>query len=110
APKEHHLSSLEPSALVFISDLTSPIRSRYSVLQQLYGLSPTEARLAGALAQGLELREVAEFMSMAYETARFHLKRLMTKTGTRRQMDLIRLILSLPGQCDAAASLSRDVV
>jgi DNA-binding CsgD family transcriptional regulator len=83
---------------VFISDPALQIRSRYSVLQQLYGLSPTEARLASALVQGLELREIAGVLSMAYETARFHLKRLMIKTGTRRQMDLIRLILSLPGQ------------
>ena len=97
-PREHGLSSLEASALVFISDPALQIRSRYSVLQQLYGLSPTEARLASALVQGLELREIAGVLSMAYETARFHLKRLMIKTGTRRQMDLIRLILSLPGQ------------
>ena len=98
APKEHRLTFLEPSALVFISDPGSPIRSRGSILQQLYGLTPTEARLASELLHGLELRDAAERMSIAYETARFHLKRLMTKTGTRRQTDLIRLILSLPGQ------------
>jgi DNA-binding CsgD family transcriptional regulator len=98
APREHRLASPEPSALVFVSDLDLPIRSRTSILQQLYGLSPTEARVAGALVQGLELREIAELRSITYETARFHLKRLMIKTGTRRQRDLIRLVLSLPGQ------------
>jgi DNA-binding CsgD family transcriptional regulator len=35
---------------------------------------------------------------IALETARFHLKRVTAKTGTRLQTELMRLMLSLPGQ------------
>jgi DNA-binding CsgD family transcriptional regulator len=97
APKEHRLSFLEPSALVFIADPASPVRSRGAILQQLYGLTATEARLATLFLQGFDVREVAERLSVTYETARFHLKRVMEKTGARRQAELIRLICLLPG-------------
>jgi DNA-binding CsgD family transcriptional regulator len=37
-------------------------------------------------------------LGITLETARFHLKRVLTKTGARRQSELMRLMLSLPGQ------------
>jgi DNA-binding CsgD family transcriptional regulator len=36
-------------------------------------------------------------MTITFETARFNLKRVLAKTGTRRQAELMRLMLSLPG-------------
>jgi DNA-binding CsgD family transcriptional regulator len=41
---------------------------------------------------------VAAKAGITVETARFHLKRVMAKTGVRRQTELVRLMLSLPGQ------------
>ena len=58
---------------------------------------PYRVRLADLLLEGLEISEAAGQMSMAVETARSHLKRIMAKTGTRRQVELMRLMLSLPG-------------
>jgi len=66
-------------------------------MRQLYGLTPTEARLADLLMEGLEVREIAERAGTTLETARVHLKRVLSKTGARRQMELVRLMLSLPG-------------
>jgi DNA-binding CsgD family transcriptional regulator len=66
-------------------------------MKQLYGLTPTEARLADLLLEGLEVRDIANRLTMTLETARFHLKRVLAKTGTRRQTELMRLMLSLPG-------------
>jgi DNA-binding CsgD family transcriptional regulator/PAS domain-containing protein len=104
APREHRLSFFETSALVFIADPASEVGSRSQILQRLYGLTPTEARLASLLVEGLEVRAAAQRMSMSYETARFHLKRVMNKTGIGRQTELIRLVLSLPGQSDTEMS------
>jgi len=36
-------------------------------------------------------------MKITFETARFNLKRVLSKTGTCCQAELIRLMLSLPG-------------
>jgi DNA-binding CsgD family transcriptional regulator len=84
--------------LVFLSDPSSKPASRASVLRALYGLTPTESRLADLLLQGLEVREAADQLRTTLETTRFHLKRVLAKTGTHRQTELIRLMLSLPGQ------------
>jgi DNA-binding CsgD family transcriptional regulator len=86
-----------PCALVFIGDPSSPPKSRAPLMRQLYRLTPVEARLSDLLLQGLEVREVAEQLGTTLETARFHLKRVLAKTDTRRQTELMRLMLSLPG-------------
>lgn len=66
-------------------------------MRKMFGFTPVESRLAEHLMRGLELRECAEQMRVSFETARFHMKRLLAKTQTRKQADLIRLIVSLPG-------------
>ncbi len=63
-------------------------------LMQLYGLSPSEARLAAELAAGASLSEAAAALSLTIETARTYSKRIFDKTGARGQPDLIRLVLT----------------
>jgi DNA-binding CsgD family transcriptional regulator len=60
-------------------------------------LTPAEARIADLLAGGNEVGEVAARAGITLETARFHVKRVMAKTGVRRQTEMVRLMLSLPG-------------
>jgi DNA-binding CsgD family transcriptional regulator len=62
----------------------------------LYGMTPTECRGADLLLEGLDTRELVQRLSITLETARFHVKRVLTKTGARRQSELVRLMLSLP--------------
>ncbi len=85
-------------ALVQFSDPSAVPRSRGAILRTLYGLTPTESRMADLLLQGLETREVAEKMGTTIETTRINLKRILAKTETRRQPALMRLMLSLPGK------------
>ena len=89
-------TSAQLAALVFVSDPASRPQSRGTTLRALYALSPTEARVADSLLQGLAVREVANELGLTLETARFHTKRVLAKTGTRRQTELMRLMLSLP--------------
>lgn len=93
------------AALIFVSDPAQRPQSCSTLLRQLYGLSPTECRLADLLHEGLEVREAAGRLKTTLETARFHLKRVLAKTGTRRQTELMRLMLSLPGMRSSTASL-----
>lgn len=64
------------------------------VLQQLYGLTPTEAQLAAALAAGHSVLQFALARGSAEQTVRVHLKRVLDKTKTGRQADLVRVLLS----------------
>jgi DNA-binding CsgD family transcriptional regulator len=99
-PVPENLTStiVSPCALIFINDPSVTTRSRATMMKMLYSLSPVESRLADLLIQGLELREAANHLRVTIETARFHLKRVLAKTRTHRQANLIRLMLSLPGQ------------
>jgi DNA-binding CsgD family transcriptional regulator len=87
-----------PCALVFVTDPDASPKSRADCMRMLYGLTPTESRLADLLLEGLEVRGIADRLGITIETARFHLKRVLAKTGTRRQTELMRLMLSIPGQ------------
>lgn len=86
------------AALIFVSDPDAASPKRGATLRELFGLTPTETRVAELLAGGEPIRAVAETMKITLETARFHTKRVLNKTGVQRQADLVRLILSIPGE------------
>jgi DNA-binding CsgD family transcriptional regulator/PAS domain-containing protein len=96
AGREALFSFLRPAAIVFLSDPETSPETPAAVLRRLYGLTPREAALAAALATGLSLDEAADRLAMAKETARRHIKSVFKKTGTRRQAELVRLLLTLP--------------
>ena len=58
-----------------------------------YGLTPAEAKLAVQLANGGSLEEAAEYLGISIHTARTHLKAIFAKTGTRRQSELVAMLL-----------------
>ncbi len=98
APEQSGMAEQGPSALIFVIDSAALPRGRAALMCQLFSLTPTEARVADLLLQGLEMREAAERLRISLATARFHLKRVFAKTHTHRQAELMRLMLSLPGQ------------
>lgn len=63
-------------------------------VERLLGLSPTEARLAVAICEGMSLKCYARARGVAEGTARFQLKQVLAKTGATRQADLVRLVFS----------------
>lgn len=63
-------------------------------LRLRYNFSATEVRLAQSLSRGVPLREAADTAGLTYETARWYLKGMFQKTGTGRQADLVRLLLT----------------
>jgi DNA-binding CsgD family transcriptional regulator len=88
--------SAQLAALVFVKDPASRPQSRGATLRALYALNPSEVRVADMLLQGFEIREIATRLGLTLETTRFHTKRVLAKTGTSRQSELIKLMLSLP--------------
>ncbi len=60
-----------------------------------FNLTPAETKLAKALKDGSTLREAAELNKISYETARGHLRGIFGKSGIRRQIDLVRMLINL---------------
>lgn len=83
-----------PQAVIFISDPSRRPEMPNDVLSGLFGLTPTEAEVARALAHGRRTDEIASDLSISATTVAFHLRNLFEKTGTNRQVDLIALILA----------------
>lgn len=81
-------------AAVYLRGDRSSIADRHEQLVDLFGLTPAEARLAWALAQGLSIAEAADAHGLTTETARYYSKRIYAKTGARGQVDLVRNILT----------------
>ena len=64
-------------------------------LAALYDLTPTEARVALAITTGRNRSEAAADLGMTDNTAKSHLVRVFSKTGTHDQTALARLVNSL---------------
>lgn len=89
------LAPQRPAVVVSITDpefTPTPAKER---LTQLYGFTAREAEVALGIAQGTELREVADQLGLTQLSARQYLSRAMRKSGARRQHDLTRLLVSL---------------
>ncbi|OCC24447.1 hypothetical protein MB02_07685 [Croceicoccus estronivorus] len=85
---------LRRSAVVILRDPAQRSVLATPDLIQLFALSRAEARLAGLLADGLSLEEAAAALGVTRNTARSQLQAVFAKTGTKRQGDLVRLLLS----------------
>lgn len=85
-------------AAVCIADPDHPVELNQAALRDLYKLTPAEIGLASLLANGLTLDEAAEVLDVRRNTVRTHLRQLFGKTGTGRQAELVRLLLTGVGQ------------
>jgi DNA-binding CsgD family transcriptional regulator len=93
------LVSLDPQkgqqgqTVIFLCDTADRLSTDQEMLQQMYALTPTEARVASGMVRGQSLEEISEELGIEISTARSHLKRVFAKTDTHRQTDLVRLLM-----------------
>jgi DNA-binding CsgD family transcriptional regulator len=85
------------ASAVFITDpepnaarLTASIHA----FEQMYNLTPAEARLISLLAEGRSLQEISDERGVTINTTRTQLGRLFRKTQTSRQSELVQLALT----------------
>jgi DNA-binding CsgD family transcriptional regulator/PAS domain-containing protein len=83
-----------PSVIVYLSDLDQQRTAPERFVSLLLGLTPVEALLAMALANGLTLSEAAIQLNITENTVRTYSKKIYAKLGINRQAELVRLILS----------------
>ncbi len=84
----------EDGALLFFVDPGLDIHQLAEPVCKLFRLSRVETELACLLASGQTLAAAAESLHVKLGTARGYLKQVFVKTGSNRQVDLVRLIFS----------------
>lgn len=84
----------KPVAILYLSGDRSSQADRCEQLVDLFGLLPSEARLAWEIAQGIPIAEAAANLNLTVETARNYSKKIYAKMGARGQAELVRIILS----------------
>jgi DNA-binding CsgD family transcriptional regulator len=85
----------EPSAPFVLVVIVDPERDHppaAGMLRHLYGLTPAEARLAEELAGGFNTSESATRLGVSRHTVRTQTRAIFSKTGVRRQSQLVRLV------------------
>jgi DNA-binding CsgD family transcriptional regulator len=81
-------------SVAFIADPdTGPVTTT-EVLEQLYSHTHAEAELVRLLSEGRSLDEVAAARGVTMNTVRSQLKQVFSKTDTKRQGELVRLVLT----------------
>ncbi|PPC97432.1 MAG: LuxR family transcriptional regulator [Methylocystis sp.] len=79
-----------------ITHLTRPAALDAALVQSLFDLTPTEARVAGSLAEGLSLDQIAQRHKVKLSTVRSQVKSVFAKTGANRQSQIIALLAAQP--------------
>ena len=93
---------LRPTAILLITDPEQAAVVRGERLGQDFGLTPAETVFAVEISKGDGLQAAASRLGVSLTTVRTHLAHVFDKTGTRRQAELVRLILqgqSAMGSC-----------
>jgi DNA-binding CsgD family transcriptional regulator len=80
----------------FIADPKQSTGDPILVLREMFGLTESETRLTTLLMADTSLKEAARQLGITHTTARGVLKNIFAKTGTKRQAELVGLLVRGP--------------
>jgi DNA-binding CsgD family transcriptional regulator len=83
------------AAMIALAPVSVPKAPSTSLIQAAFGLSSCEARIAGGLAAGATLDELAAEGGVSRNTVRSQLRAVMEKTGCARQAEIAVLLSRL---------------
>ena len=94
-PADHPMvaAGSDPLALAIVIDPDRRSTHLGRLLMAIYQLTPAEAIMVNALVSGRSLNDYAAEAKISKETARWRVKQVFSKTGTRRQHELTALVL-----------------
>jgi DNA-binding CsgD family transcriptional regulator len=84
---------VRPRAILFVTDPEEVAVVGRENLRRDFGLTPAEAGFTREVLKADGLQAAADRLGISLTTARTHLAHVFDKTGTRRQAELVRLIL-----------------
>jgi DNA-binding CsgD family transcriptional regulator len=79
-------------AALFVRRASIDLPTAINAAAQLYGFTPAEERVLRALIEVGGVAAVAAMLGAARSTVKRHVEHLFAKTGTKRQVELVRLI------------------
>jgi DNA-binding CsgD family transcriptional regulator len=84
-----------PVAGLLIFDCKREISDRVEAFSELFALTSAETRVLSQLLPGGGVTHAATQLNIAQSTAQTHLKRILEKTGTHRQAELVRVFYEI---------------
>jgi DNA-binding CsgD family transcriptional regulator len=84
-----------PIALLIFHDPAQRASLDPFILAETFGLSPAEARVSIALANGLRPKEISRSSGISINTIQTQIKSIHAKTGTNQRGDLIRVLTNI---------------
>lgn len=81
--------------VVFLSDTAQRQLHNKAALARRFSLTPTEVQVASLLTDGMTKQEMSAQMNVSAATMAYHLRNLFGKTGTKRQAELVALLMSV---------------
>jgi DNA-binding CsgD family transcriptional regulator len=91
---QYGLEAPQPMAVIFVNDPDMSNKPAVVQLREKFGMTPAEAGFAIEILNGDGIQAAADRLSISRATARTHLSRIFDKTGTRRQAELVRVLIS----------------
>jgi DNA-binding CsgD family transcriptional regulator len=85
----------QAASILIATPVDRNISPNAELLEGLFDLTPTEARIARAIAQARSIEAIARLNDVSIGTVRNQLKSIFAKTGTGRQVELVRLLSGL---------------
>jgi DNA-binding CsgD family transcriptional regulator len=81
-----------PTVIAYVHGDNWLSADRCGQIAELFGLLPSEARMALALGRGMSITDAAADLELTVETARTYTKKIYAKMGARGQADLVRFL------------------
>jgi DNA-binding CsgD family transcriptional regulator len=81
--------------VLYVTHTGAHNQCRLSAIADCFDLTPAETRTLEQFVQGGSLTEVAAALRISENTVKTHLQNIFAKTGTSRQMQLVRLVQAL---------------
>lgn len=94
--EKRQLDDDEARVVLVISDNNQQRAMAQKVLQNSYGLTAAETRVATGLASGQTQDELSETLFVSLATIKTHTQHIYQKIGVSRQVDLVRIVYGLP--------------
>lgn len=88
-----------PLVALYVSDPENQPLPSAEAISRLFGLTRAEARIVHELVKGASMDEAADNAGVTVSTARTYLKQAFSKTDTKRQAELVKLVLTYPRLC-----------
>jgi len=100
---------LDKGLLLIVLDPEASLAPPENVLTQTFGLTPTEVEITIGIASGKSLSEIAAKRGVKVGTVRAHSKVVFSKTQTRGQADLMRVLTRLAVFMPKMQSLDAEI-